>query len=447
MSVAPVCPAPPAQAPIPTQPPILTQSSIASTIPSTNACVAPLAGQTAQCSFPRIPGTISLTCSSGSSCTAVNSCGTITFNPNQGPTAAQANVLACGGASAALFKAGVGLIAQQAMQPGLIAVQNQIQNIRDRLQRREAPVSRPVAFAAEPTEFAGSPWSALAYTGVQDSKTPIANASAQPAPAPGPKLGTWGTGYGDWETRRGNFELTDIGRTARTGGGIGGVDLTFRNITSATDAFVVGVFGGAMSSRVTNNDGSVAQIDAPSTGVYAAYVNGGFSTDATFKVDFIDVSSRHPDIAETRLFMTNYSAAANLNYKLEFDPSWFEPTVGVLVSRNIWDADSAALGYTDGRGVRVQGGARFGTSWLWGAVRVEPTLMGLLYSDVTIDGGTLLNVITPLVPTDKGKLFASGSGKVNLDFGNGWSANVEGEVRGRTGVLGTAVRGGLRYQF
>jgi hypothetical protein len=333
------------------------------------------------------------------------------------------------------------------MQPGLIAVQSQIQNIRDRLQRRGAPVSRPVAFAAEPTESPGSPWSALAYNGVRDSKSPIFNASPQPAPAPGPKLGAWGTGYGDWETRRGNFELTDIGRTARTGGGIGGVDLTFRNITSATDAFVVGVIGGAMSSRVTNNDGSIAQIDAPSTGVYAAYVNGGFSTDVTFKVDFIDVSSSRPDIAETRLFLTNYSAAGNLNYKLEFDPSWFEPTVGVIVSRNIWDADSAALGYTDGRSVRVQGGARYGTSWLWGTVRVEPTLMGLLYSDVTIDGGTLLNVITPLVPTDKGKLFGSGSGKVNLDFGNGWSANVEGEVRGRTGVLGTAVRGGLRYQF
>jgi hypothetical protein len=54
---------------------------------------------------------------------------------------------------------------------------------------------------------------------------------------------------------------------------------------------------------------------------------------------------------------------------------------------------------------------------------------------VTIDGGTLVNVITPLVPTDEGKLFALGNSKVNLDFGNGWSANIEGEARGRTGVL------------
>jgi hypothetical protein len=69
--------------------------------------------------------------------------------------------------------------------------------------------------------------------------------------------------------------------------------------------------------------------------------------------------------------------------------------------------------------------------------------MGLLYSDVTIDGGTLVSVITPLVPTDEGKLFALGNGKVNFDLGNGWSANVEGEVRGRTGILGTAVRGGI----
>jgi hypothetical protein len=349
--------------------------------------------------------------------------------------------------SAAIFKGSIGLIAQQAMQPGLIAVQSQIQNIRDRLQRREAPASPPIAFAAEPTESPDSPWSALAYNAVRDSKSPIFKAPPQPAPAPGPKLGVWGTGYGDWETRRGNFGLIDIGRTGRTGGGIGGVDLTFRNITSATDAFVVGIIGGAMSSRVTNNDGSIAQIDAPSTGVYATYVNGGFSTDVTFKVDFIDVSSRPPGIAETRLHLDNYSTAANLNYKFEFNPSWFEPTVGVVVSRTIWDDESAAQGFTNGRSVRVQGGARYGTSWLWGAVRVEPTVMGLIYSDVTIDGGTLVSIISPLVPTDEGKLFALGNGKINLDFGNGWSANAEGEVRGRTGVLGTAVRGGLRYQF
>src|SRR5262245_1905027 len=128
----PVCPAPRPQTAIPPQAPISHQPVTATQpvtptqpthshhppIPPPTPCLSLLAGQTSQCSFPMIPGTINITCSSVASCTAVNSCGTITFNPNEGPTAAQANVLACGGASAAIFKASVGLIAQQAMQPG-----------------------------------------------------------------------------------------------------------------------------------------------------------------------------------------------------------------------------------------------------------------------------------------------------------------------------------------
>jgi len=47
-------------------------------------------------------------------------------------------------------------------------------------------------------------------------------------------------------------------------------------------------------------------------------------------------------------------------------------------------------------------------------------------------------------PTDQDKVFGLFNAKLNADYGYGLSAYLEGEVRGRTGVLGTAVRAGIR---
>ena len=103
-----------------------------------------------------------------------------------------------------------------------------------------------------------------------------------------------------------------------------------------------------------------------------------------------------------------------------------------------WDAASKAIGFTDGRSTRVQGGLRVGTSFDYHGVRVEPTLTGMAYDDVSISGGTIVSAFAPLVPTDEGKVFGQGIGKLNFDWGRGLSAYVEGEVRGPSGVLGYA---------
>ena len=100
---------------------------------------------------------------------------------------------------------------------------------------------------------------------------------------------------------------------------------------------------------------------------------------------------------------------------------------------------------TDGYAWRVQGGPRAGTSWdAGGGVGLEPTVTALAYDDVKISGGTLAVALAPLAPTDQDKVFGLSNAKLNAVYDYGLSAYVEGEVRGRTGVLGTAVRAGIR---
>jgi hypothetical protein len=243
----------------------------------------------------------------------------------------------------------------------------------------------------------------------------------------------------------GDFNGVDIGRRTLTGGGLGGLDVIFSNVTGVSDAVVLGVLGAGMSSTTHNADGSTARVDGPGTGAYAMYINGGFSTDVTWKGDFLVLA---PSTLATSLRLNNYVTAWNVSYKNQYGQSWFEPTVGVNYTQTVWNDTSHSLGFIDGHSWRVQGGARFGTSYdVGGGVKIEPTLTALLYDDVRIEGGTLAVALTPLAPTDQDKIFGQLIGKLNGDFGGGFSSYVEGEVRGREHVVGLAARIGVRKSF
>jgi hypothetical protein len=259
----------------------------------------------------------------------------------------------------------------------------------------------------------------------------------------------WGQGFGDVEWRSGAFNGVDIGRTTTTAGGIGGTDVTVTNVFSATDAVVFGALGGFTSARVKNADGSTAIVDGPGVGAYAIYVNGGFSTDATFKVDFFELNRSVAGLPDLNLGLVNFTTAYNLNYKFDLKPWWLEPTVGFSFSNLTWDNASKAQGFEDGHTIRVQGGVRAGTSFDWNGVTVEPTLTAMAYSDVEIRGGTIAIAAgaPPLAPTDEGKIFGQGIAKLNFIWSRQFSSYLEGEVRGRDSVLGAAGRLGLRYSF
>jgi hypothetical protein len=410
------------------------------------------------CSFSTAAGLFSQSCNASGFCTVT--C------PNGGRIAVQAagqtadqilaaiipQASACFGGTTSLQNAAQA--ARQISQVSMTAVQSQLQSIRDSIQarrRRAMTTGRPIGFAGEPSSdrleknplYDGGFQDVLAYTRT-DSKSPLYQApAAAPATAASPPVwSVWGQGFGDWENRNGTANGIDIGRRTLTGGGLVGLDVTFSNFTSPSGALVLGVLGAGMRSTTHNADGSEARVDGPGTGFYAIYVNGGFSTDATWKGDFLTVA---PSTLPTSVGLNNYVTAWNIQQKFEWGPSWIEPTAGFTYTNSIWNAAGHAQGFTDGYAWRVQGGLRAGTSWdAGGGVKLEPTVTALAYDDVKISGGTLAVTLAPLAPTDQDKVFGLFSAKLNADYGHGLSAYVEGEVRGRTGVLGSAVRAGIR---
>jgi len=391
------------------------------------------------------------------------SCGGInfacTFNPGTGTETCNVSGACTGTATSTgssnvtcgrqVATATLGQVAVQASRISLGAVQTQNQAIRDQIQRRmasPAPV-RPLRFAPEQEAATtdDSPWQALAY---RDPKSlPVYKAAPAATPvAPAVQYATWGQLFGDYEKRTGIVDGTDIGRKTTTGGGVGGAYATYSNVFYGGDALVLGVFGNGLSSHVSNNDGTTAKVDGGGVGVNAIYVRGAFSADTTFKADFLTIHSSAPGVPA--LGLTNLVVAPNLNYKFDFMPWWIEPTIGAAYTDTSWNSTATAFGFTHGHQWRVQGGARFGTSWDWNGVRVDPVLGIFAYSDVEVVGGTLASAVgTTMVPTDQGKVFGQGTGKLAFNWGGGWSSYVEGEVRGRSGVFGAAGRLGFTYAF
>ena len=313
------------------------------------------------------------------------------------------------------------------------AIQAALRDIRDRLQDKAATAAKekPQGLGAR-TSYAQD----NGMMGLTRSQTTTLPSS----------VAVWVQGYVDREWRDSNLGFLD-GRTATTTGAIGGIDYTSYRLFSANDAFVVGILAGVTQVRSSSILDVKTRVDGPSVGIYGVYVNGGFSADFNSKVDFLalDQSSVIPLSSDLR----TYTTAANLNYKFDVGGGWIEPTIGAIYTVTRWDSLLSAL---DGHTVRVQGGVRFGQSFKQGDVTIEPTLLGLLYSDVVIEGGNINTVGVPLSPTDEGRLFEQASLKLNFDFGNGLSSSIEGEVRHGdlnhgAEVVGAAGRVGLRYKW
>lgn len=347
--------------------------------------------------------------------------------------------------SVAVLTQSLGLIAQNTSQVGVGVVHTVTTGIRDMLQNRGSSSSAALRYNWDPD----ADDDLLGYEKSKSvSKSPVFKAMPKAPLMRTVTYAMWGQGFGDVEWRSGTFGGVDVGRTTSTVGGIGGVDATVTNIFSATDAYVIGVLGGYTSARVRNNDGSSARVDGPGVGFYTIYVNGGFSTDSTFKVDFFDLSRSAAGVPDLGLGLTSYTSAYNVNYKVDMMPWWVEPTVGVSYSSLRWDGASKAMGFEDGHTWRLQAGVRVGSAFDWNGVKVEPTLTGMVYSDVEVRGGTIAAAAGGLaIPTDEGKVFGQGIAKLNFIWANNVSSYIEGEVRGRENVLGAAGRVGLRYSF
>jgi hypothetical protein len=324
------------------------------------------------------------------------------------------------------------------------------------------------------------------------------------------RFGVWAHGFGDYERRTdsgtsilsgtiGGFNpnglsqtlAIDLTQTARTGGVIGGVDVTFRNLFGGNDGLIVGILSGYISTDISLsgisrptapiNDTSVGigtstgkiRVSGPSVGGYYTYFNGAFSNDTTLKADFLSINE---SLTESMPFnnnnngfggvnhlvsgagsanVNNFVAAQNFQYRFPVSAGlWFEPTVGYRYTNSHYDAGGAALGLQDGYDWRVQGGGRFGIESFWNAVHVTTTITGLAYSDVKIVGGPITGGATTgsfaggtVLPSDEGKVRGEGIFLANFDYGRGFSTFVQAEVRGGSGLFGAGGRVGARTQF
>jgi outer membrane autotransporter protein len=333
------------------------------------------------------------------------------------------------------------------------ALESQLEMNRDIIQGGLTSSQR----ALVPLGYASDPWSSqLAYTDDNSAtlngnplynmytKAPYLKAPAAPA---GSGWGVWGQGYFDYQERSGTFAGNNIGQQTTTSGGIAGIDKTFTNIGPSSDVAVIGLLTGELGSWTNTATGDSSRVTGPSVGAYAMYVHGRLSADTTFKADFLSIEDTAAGVT-TAPGLTNYTTAADLNYKIDLNSHWWvEPTVGVSDVVTDWNSAGSALGLTNGNDVRLQGGVRFGTSNTWNNIPVAWTVGAYAYDDVQITGTTLANVVAPLVPSTEGLLFGKLTSKLNFDLGRGLSTSVEAEIRGTNDIFGAAGRVGIRYQW
>jgi hypothetical protein len=270
---------------------------------------------------------------------------------------------------------------------------------------------------------------------------------------------------------------TTLRSTARTGGLIGGADMTRSGILSANDVLIVGLLAGYTDTHIdlsaSDTSGSSStlssSITGPSIGAFLSYGNGPFSNDTMFKVDFLHIDETYTQVLQfsgastaavvnsgaAGVGLTNYALSSDFQYRFPISPGWWwEPTGGFRYINSQYGNGAAALGLENGYVWRVQGGLRLGTDQMWNSVRVTTTLTGLAYSDVVVHGvvisggsigGTFFG--NTLLTSDQGLVRGLGIWRSNFDFGNGRSLFVQADVRGGEGLFGAGGRLGGRIQF
>jgi hypothetical protein len=348
----------------------------------------------------------------------------------------------------------VGQAASSLQQSSFSTVSGMLGNVRDRLQGGGSTSTTSSISRYSAADFDES-FGLLGFApNDRNSTMPVKAPTAAPAPAPiatGPKWSVWSEAFDDWE-RRNPLNADDVGRRQWSGGAHAGVDAIWQNALTANDFVVFGLLGSWMKTKV-NLVGPMAgfTLEGPGVGAYGMYILGGFSADLTGKVDFLrlaeDFGGQFPDAFAD---VTNAGLSGNIQYKSKVgSSSYFEPTAGFSFTRTMFGDNAASLGLTDASTLRVQGGARLGTTFEVNGITVEPLVALLTYSNVVAEGTSIqtLPVALPIAPTDHGLVRGEVDPELNLDFNNGYSAYVRGIVRFGGELFGAQAKIGLRKQF
>jgi hypothetical protein len=251
--------------------------------------------------------------------------------------------------------------------------------------------------------------------------------------------------------------VLDAGTKTRSGVVQGGVDVIWNANGQIPDFMVAGVVGSRSSSKVSTGFGLTGDLEGWGAGGYWVTTKGPWSADVLGKVDFYEFSPNSPGVlpggVPSSIYLTTYTGAGDLNYRINVSfASFIEPTVGMSYVHT--DSDMHVLGMVHGNTVRVQGGARFGTTWMWNYVTVLATLKTLAYSNVSVTGvnvasATALGGLGPsfTTSTDQGKIRGEVEGSLNFLLGRGYSFLVLGSTRFGSDYFGGGGKVGLRKEF
>ena len=290
--------------------------------------------------------------------------------------------------------------------------------------------------------------------------TPVADFSEPVAPTAVARLtpGFWFRGVGAYSERDDENNGVTLDREQTTYGGLAGFDFGTQDVG---DALMFGVFGGYIFSDVdfdrTNTEWNM---EGPTVGIYATYLDHALHLDATVKADFLDIDIDADDIApgagkaDTDAF--NIGGQVDAGYKIGLAHGLFvDPQASLaVVHTEIDDIDDilgGAVEFDDGTSVRGRLGLRLGH---------ETTASdGTIYSgDVTASvwqefaGDNDATVFAPLTPAtnvsdDPAETYGDVSVGFNVLAPEGWSGFLRANYLFAEDYDAIAGNAGIRYAW
>ena len=371
-------------------------------------------------------------------------------------------------------------------------------------QRRELQQEQQVAFAetapaassqpdaqavSEPPASAAKSSAKKTKNKVAISEPEVKSVPSQPSLSAEPDAekdrwqSVWAQAFADYE-RHSNLAPGsgyDLTRKQETVGGITGGDVTYNRMgPHGTETLQLGLLGGGIHIRNRFSDtptvtNATQTQDGGFIGAYAAYSVNNFAIDAFFKTDLLrlrqkSTTSGVPTCGQDQVLVVDseedltaqqvnkdstdeyiYTTGANMYYRFDLgDNVFFEPVAGFLFSATEFGGGAAGLGLDDGQMLRLQGGARIGRSWLDDTGHLwSLSLLGLLYSDVYVNGYTLggSGLAVSASEVDEGKLRVLGQLEGSVELGNGLSLIGQANVRGGEDLFGVGGRFGARLEW
>jgi len=171
----------------------------------------------------------------------------------------------------------------------------------------------------------------------------------------------------------------------------------------------------------------------------------------TPKFDFLQVNQDFAGLApNTSIGITNAGVSGNVQYKVTWASNNFvEPTAGFSFTRTMFGSGAAALDLEDSSTLRLQAGARLGTTWQVNGISIDASLKALVYDDVIAQGTSIAASAfsAAIVPTDQGLVRGELDPQLCFNLADGYSVTLSGNLHFGEGVLGGSAALNLRKQW